>query len=160
SDAGRPGLERRGEPVGRIVAGEFPALVEPVPGAARLAQQQAVRKGVADDTPAILPGLDAQSCREKRAQRVVARSDGLCRALVLGFRSSVHTLRTRRPDQALQETSFLPSFAGEVRLKLFRRCFGSLSQRLRRVGAGPTRLPALLARFRAIWRSMVRQNRT
>ena len=80
ADAGRLGLERRGEPVGRIVAREFPALVEPVPGAARLAQQQAVRKGVADDTPAILPGLDAQSRREKSAQRVVARSDGLCRA--------------------------------------------------------------------------------
>ncbi|HZB55429.1 MAG TPA: hypothetical protein VE527_17470, partial [Reyranella sp.] len=57
-DAGRPGLERRGKPVGRIVAREFPALVEPVPGAARLAQQQAVLKGIADDTPAILPGLD------------------------------------------------------------------------------------------------------
>ena len=38
----------------------------------RLAQQQAVDKGIADDTPAILPGLDAQARRQKRAQRVVA----------------------------------------------------------------------------------------
>jgi hypothetical protein len=90
--AGWLGFERRGEPGRRVVAGELPALIEPVPGAAGLAQQQTISKGIADDTPAILRRLDAQSRRQKGAQRVVVRSDVLCSALAQGFRTSVHVL--------------------------------------------------------------------
>jgi len=71
--AGRGRLrgERRGQLCRRVLARELPTLIQPVPGAARLAQQGAVGQGVAAHAPEIVGGLEAQAGREQCHQGIV-----------------------------------------------------------------------------------------
>src|SRR5688500_13306687 len=66
--------DRRRQPGRRVLASEFPALVEPVPRAARVAHRRPMRQRVAAYAPEVLGGLQAQPRGEQGKQRFVWRT--------------------------------------------------------------------------------------
>jgi hypothetical protein len=65
------GLKGGREPRRRVVAGEFPTLVEPVPGAAGIAQQGAVGQRVAGYLPQRIVRLESEAGGEQGQQGIV-----------------------------------------------------------------------------------------